>query len=381
MIYIKRLFQQFDLKKAFIYFFAMLLLATSVTLIQSTNLGMSAWDALNRNFYEGIPIEYKWLTPISAILFVSLAYLITWKKPNIIMLFPILISFIIGVMIDILLTFVPVVSDSFLLLNLLYLTIATVLVAIGLNLINLCNYPLPALDQFCMSIAKFFKLSFGQGKIIGEVIALIATVVVGLIFGSQKEFFYLGFTTIFFILFLGFVIDFFRNPVYRFLKGIPHLSIYADDLTETDVNLTNIRKASRVIIVDHGKILLEYMSKGEFYMLPGGGIHPKESYEQCAKREVLEETGYKISVHEEKVIITEYFPESTFENHYFVAKLKRRNQLVHKTNQTEAEKSGKIELVWLTPDEAMNILNEQDSSHPLGTQIMWREFLGIMNSL
>lgn len=359
----------------------MVLLATSVTLIQSTNLGMSAWDALNRNFYEGIPIAYKWLTPISAIVFVSIAYLLVWKKPKLIMLFPILISFVIGIMIDVLLTIIPVVSDEIYLFNLLYLAVATVLVGIALNLINFSNYPLPALDQLCMSIAKVFKLTFGQGKFIGEVIALIATVIVGLIFGSQKEFFYLGFTTVFFILFLGMVIDFFRNPVYRILKGIPHLSIYADDLTEADVDDLAIKKAARTIIVDQGKILLEYLSEHEYYRLPGGKLLGKESFERCAKRIVLEETGYKVRVHEEKVIITEYFPEAIFENHYFIAKLKSKNRFIEKMNQTEIEKNATIELVWLTPDEAMNILNEQDSAHPDGTQVMWREFLGLMNAL
>ncbi|XMB72520.1 NUDIX domain-containing protein [Mycoplasmatota bacterium WC30] len=369
------------LKQVLLYLLAMVLLGTCVTLIQSTNLGMSSWDALHRNFYEGIPLEYKYLTPISAVILMSLAHLIAWKKPTLLMFFPIVISFIIGTVIDIELLVMPNVSELGIFWNGLYLLIATILVGIALNLIVYCRLPLPALDQFCMAIAKRFKLTFGQGKYIGEFLALISAVIVGMYYGSQEHFFYLGFTTIFFVLFLGFVVDLFKNPLFRFLKGITTLEIYADDLIETDINHQNWRKSARAIITKDDKILLLHYKKHDFYTLPGGGLEKWETLEMCLRREILEETGYSIRVNEETAIIKEYFQDSTYESHYFFAKLKNEKIKEHKIKLSEFEKTAGIELKWINKIDAITLLDNHDTSHEYGIQIMQREFLGLINSL
>jgi len=204
-------------KKPFVYILGLSLLGLSVTLFQKTNLGMSSWDALNRNFYEGIPLEYRYLTPIMAMILVSLAYIIEKKRPNLMMFFPLVISFYIGLVIDLLLLVIPSVSTFGILYNLLYVFLAMVLVSIGLNLILLCNYPLPALDQFCLAIARKFHISFGKGKFIGEIIALVATIISGLAFSHQEYYFYIGITTVLMIIFIGYFVDFFAKPVKKII--------------------------------------------------------------------------------------------------------------------------------------------------------------------
>ena len=209
-----------NIKRPLIYMLGLAILGLSVTLFQKTNLGMGSWDALNRNFYEGIPLDYRYLTPIMALLLVSLAYLIEKKKPSLAMLFPIVISFYIGLIIDLLLLVIPDVSELNLAYNLVYVFLALILVAIGLNLIIICDYPLPALDQFCLAIAKRFKLTFGKGKLIGEVIALIATVIVGLIFSHEKVYFYIGANTFITILLIGRFVDLVEKPIRKvFLRN------------------------------------------------------------------------------------------------------------------------------------------------------------------
>ncbi len=368
------------LKKALLYSLAMILLGSCVALIQSTSLGMSAWDALHRNFYEGIPLEYKYLTPISAIIFVSLAYLIEWKRPKLIMLFPFAISFVIGAIIDFELLWLPNAGDLAFIWNIVYLLFATIFVGIALNLIVYTKFPLPALDQFCMALATRFKITFGQGKYIGEFLAMVGTVIAGLFYQSQDHFFYLGFTTIYFMLVLGYVIDLFHNPIFRFI-GINTLELYADDMQKEDINKQFWRKASRAVIIHENKVLLIYETNHDIYTLPGGGIKKWETFEHCCKREIQEETGYAIKIVEEKVIIKEYFMDSTWENHYFLAKLKSNEPNITKINRTIEEIDSGMETRWVDTMEAIDLLDNYDTTHKDGIQIMYREFLGLINSI
>ena len=372
---------KFTLKKVLLYFIAMVLLGTAVTLIQSTMMGMSAWDAFHRNFYEGIPMQYKYINSISAVLFVGLAYLIEWKKPKVIMLFPILISFFIGAVIDFELTFVPNVVDGAMYINIIYLLIATINIAVALNIIIYSGFPLPAIDQFCTSIAKRFHLSFGTGKFFGEIFAALGAVVAGELFGFRNEFYYLGVTTIYFILLLGFIIDLAKHPLYRILGAVSKIEIFADDMLKADINKKNWLKTSRAIILKDDKILLEFFKEKNFYVLPGGRKEKFETLEGCLKREVLEETGYKIKHMDEKIIITEYYPNKSIESHFYTVKLKSDKIYENKINLTDEEKEGNIELVWLDLRDALTILDESDSTDELGIRIMNREFLGIINSI
>jgi len=208
----------FTFRNSLLYLIGLTLLGVCVTFIQKTNLGMSSWDALNRNFYEGIPLDYKYLTPIFALVIITVAYIIQRKHFSVWMLFPIVISFYIGFVIDALLLVVPSVAELNLFWNLLYLLIAIVVCAIGLNLLLYTRYPLPALDEFCYGLSKVFKVSFGKAKIIGEIIALFLTVIAGLAFGFQSEWFFIGPTTVIFAFGIGFFVDLFKKPIHFLLE-------------------------------------------------------------------------------------------------------------------------------------------------------------------
>jgi 8-oxo-dGTP diphosphatase len=53
-----------------------------------------------------------------------------------------------------------------------------------------------------------------------------------------------------------------------------------------------------VVVVDGDRLLLvRHQKKGNTYwLLPGGGLDYGETFEDCAKREILEETGLEIEV-------------------------------------------------------------------------------------
>ncbi|WP_222619104.1 NUDIX hydrolase [Ornithinibacillus hominis] len=58
-----------------------------------------------------------------------------------------------------------------------------------------------------------------------------------------------------------------------------------------------IRKGVYAVIFNttKEKVLTVYTSRGH-YFLPGGGIEKDESFQECLHREMLEETGYSVSI-------------------------------------------------------------------------------------
>ena len=369
------------IKRYFLYLFSLFLLGGGVALISQTSFGLAAWDALHFNLSEGLNISLKILYPSISGLLVVIAYLIARKKPNLQMIIPVLISLIFVLFLDSLRAIFPDVSNSFLIYNIIYFAIGIVLIGIALNFIVFCDFPLPAIDQLSYSIANRLKLTFGQGKIIGESIAIILTIITGLTLGVTAKFLNLVISTIFFIVFLSNVIDMLKKPIFRLLNAYPKINLFADDLLESDISKTKVRKTSRAIIEQDGKILVVYLKKDNYYMLPGGQKEKYESFESCLKREVLEETGYLIKGIQEKVIVNEYFMDSSFENHYFTCKLKKIDPNLEKISMTEAEKNSEMEAMWIDKNELIDLLTEHDSEFIYGSQIMYREFIGIINSI
>jgi uncharacterized membrane protein YczE len=208
------------MRKPLIYTLALFTLGMSIALIQNTNLGMAPWDALVRNFYEGMDIPYRILSPILSVILISLAYLINWHKPEFKMLVPVLVSTLIGFSIDLALLFIPNVSDLSFIWNYLYLIFALILISFALNVIIYCGYVLPALEQFILSISNRLKVSFGKAKLLGELIAFIMVIIFGLVFHHESEYFFIGQTTIIVLLFIGLLIDLFKKPTYLLLGRI-----------------------------------------------------------------------------------------------------------------------------------------------------------------
>lgn len=206
------------MKKPLIYLFALVMLSISIALIQNTRLGMGAWDALLRNFFVEFNIPYLVLTPIFATILVLLGHLIRWKKLEFKTAIPIAISTIIGLSIDISLLFVPSVINLSIYLNYLYLFLAMILISIAINVIIYCGYTLPALEQFITALSERLKISFGRAKLMGEAIAFTLTIMVGLLFHHQEQYFYIGQTTFIVLIFIGLFVDIMRRPTYKVLE-------------------------------------------------------------------------------------------------------------------------------------------------------------------
>lgn len=69
------------------------------------------------------------------------------------------------------------------------------------------------------------------------------------------------------------------------------------------------RVSARGIVIDNGKILLNEFGGGKYYNIPGGGIEPGETVKQAVAREILEESGLKVTVGE-LIYALEYEPNN-----------------------------------------------------------------------
>ena len=154
--------------------------------------------------------------------------------------------------------------------------------------------------------------------------------------------------------------------------------IYDSNLEQKDVQLNPTRIACRGLVEHNGQILTVYEEKWDITTLPGGGLEPAESLEECVIREIKEETGVVARNPEEMVRVVEHFATESFISVYF------KCEFVEETDDTEftqVEQEVHLQKRWLDPIELMTILSEHSGRHPFGENIHNREFIGLINSL
>jgi len=156
------------------------------------------------------------------------------------------------------------------------------------------------------------------------------------------------------------------------------IEVYADDLNKKDIS-NNWHFASRAIVLHENKLLLLHARKYDLYMLPGGRIEKDETPEVACIRELEEETGFVGKIAKKTVVIKEYFPEASWESHFFLVDI--LNEAKNSVHFTDEEISLEIEEQWFSIDEALTLLDTHDSTFHMGSNIMQREFIAIINSL
>lgn len=118
------------------------------------------------------------------------------------------------------------------------------------------------------------------------------------------------------------------------------------------------RPAARILLVDgEGRILLFRFVPADrppFWCTPGGALEPGESYEDGARRELLEETGLdldcgpQVAQRDVEFVTLEGVPVQGDER-YFLVRVEAPEILTH--GHTELEQRVMAGWRWFTPDE------------------------------
>lgn len=138
----------------------------------------------------------------------------------------------------------------------------------------------------------------------------------------------------------------------------------------TDEDITEVVIRTKALIINGDSIFIG--NENGVFQFPGGHLEENESFSDCLKREVLEETGIMIDDSE----IERPFMKVTFMNkdwpkpgknrkaeiYYYVVKTKKFPDLT-KTNYTENEKNNNYTIETFKVNEAINKIKDNIPNH------------------
>ncbi len=134
-----------------------------------------------------------------------------------------------------------------------------------------------------------------------------------------------------------------------------------DYLKDEDITETVIRM--KALIINNKNIILG--NENNIYQFPGGHLEDSETFEECLKREVLEETGIEIDNNEIKrpfmkvTYLNKDWPEigknRKAEIYYYLIET-IKNPDMSKVNYTEHEKQGNFKIESIPLNESIKII-------------------------
>ena len=142
---------------------------------------------------------------------------------------------------------------------------------------------------------------------------------------------------------------------------------------------TKTRVACRCIIISDGKLLLSCETKGDFLMLPGGGLEEGETEAECCIREVSEETGNVITVSPCILKLDEYYTDQRFRTFYFFGTVTGHTE----RHLTEEERSLGLEPIYMPVEDAVSVFSKYSEYDENGGRYgsYLREYTALMTAL
>ena len=137
-----------------------------------------------------------------------------------------------------------------------------------------------------------------------------------------------------------------------------------------NVDITEVVIRTKALIINNKNILLG--NEDNIYQFPGGHLEDNETFEECLKREVLEETGIEIDDSEIKrpfmkvTYLNKDWPEigknRKSEIYYYLIET-NKNPYMSKVKYTEHEKQGNFKIESIPLSESIDIIENNISKN------------------
>ncbi len=145
-----------------------------------------------------------------------------------------------------------------------------------------------------------------------------------------------------------------------------------DKTPSEDESRLKKREAARGVFFDEkGLVLLLFVSKHNYYKLPGGGVESGEDKMKALERETKEETGSEIEVTGEVGVVVEFRSKWNLQqtSYCYLGKIKLKGE----PNFTKKEIDEGFEIGWFSLDEAISKVKNSNPQNYEGWFIQKRD--------